>query len=179
MTVQRRDRSEADTLVAALAVLHTTGAPVDWATMFGAVGTVPLPTYAFQRRRYWPEPRRVEAGASGGAVAPAEDAFWKAVERGDTRELADALHLDDATLGTVLPALSAWRRVQTEQLVADSWRYRVRWRRLDSVGVGTGADTGRWLLLQPVDDTASSGTALDGSDTPLPASRSSSPTSSA
>ncbi|MEU3368508.1 type I polyketide synthase [Streptomyces pseudogriseolus] len=166
VAVQRKDRSETDTLVAALAVLHTTGAPVDWAAMSGAVGTVPLPTYAFQRRRYWPEPRRVEAGASGGAVAPAEDAFWKAVERGDTRELADALHLDDATLGTVLPALSAWRRLQTEQLVADSWRYRVHWRRLDSTGVPAGADTGRWLLLQPVNADASDDTAPG--DTPLP-----------
>ncbi|MGN7142538.1 SDR family NAD(P)-dependent oxidoreductase, partial [Streptomyces pseudogriseolus] len=171
VAVQRKDRSETDTLVAALAVLHTTGAPVDWAAMSGAVGTVPLPTYAFQRRRYWPEPRRVEAGASGGAVAPAEDAFWKAVERGDTRELADALHLDDATLGTVLPALSAWRRLQTEQLVADSWRYRVHWRRLDSTGVPAGADTGRWLLLQPVNADASDDTAPGdpaSGDTPLP-----------
>ncbi|MEV7084280.1 acyltransferase domain-containing protein, partial [Streptomyces sp. NPDC093516] len=170
VAAQRKDRSEADALTAALATLHTTGARVDWAAVFraaeaaeaaegaegagaagaaGAAGTVPLPTYAFQRRWYWPEPRRADERAAGTAAsaAPAEDAFWQAVERGDTRELADALHLDDSTLGTVLPALSSWRRATTERLTADSWRYRIRWQRLDAAAQA-GPDTRRWLLLQ-------------------------------
>ncbi|MFH9863062.1 beta-ketoacyl synthase N-terminal-like domain-containing protein, partial [Streptomyces sp. NPDC017202] len=55
--VQRRDRPEEETFVRALAHLHTMGAEVDWAAFFAhsAARLVPLPTYAFQRRRFWPD----------------------------------------------------------------------------------------------------------------------------
>ncbi|BCL17256.1 type I polyketide synthase [Micromonospora sagamiensis] len=60
----RRDQSETTALVTALARLHVTGTPVDWAGWFTQHGhqphTVDLPTYAFQRQRYW-----LNAGASG------------------------------------------------------------------------------------------------------------------
>ncbi len=52
----RSGRSEPLTLLSALAELWAHGARVDW---FAALGSVPsklaLPTYAFQRRRYWME----------------------------------------------------------------------------------------------------------------------------
>ena len=54
-----RDRTEPEALLAALAALYVRGVPMDWertATEAGA-RRVPLPTYAFQRRRHWlPEP---------------------------------------------------------------------------------------------------------------------------
>ncbi len=58
---QRRHQPEATALVTALAQLHTAGADVDWAAVFAGRGArrIPLPTYPFQRRRYWldrPEP---------------------------------------------------------------------------------------------------------------------------
>ncbi|MFD7506105.1 type I polyketide synthase [Streptomyces sp. NPDC059850] len=51
----RRDRSEAATLLTAVAQLHTTGASPDWTALFAGRGAhrVDLPTYAFQRSRYW------------------------------------------------------------------------------------------------------------------------------
>jgi acyl transferase domain-containing protein/NADPH:quinone reductase-like Zn-dependent oxidoreductase/acyl carrier protein len=53
--LQRAGRPQAETLVAALARAWTHGAPADWPAMFEASGAqrVRLPTYAFQRRRYW------------------------------------------------------------------------------------------------------------------------------
>ncbi|MGW6569569.1 thioester reductase domain-containing protein [Streptomyces sp. NPDC054975] len=50
----RRDRPEPDTLVTALAQLHTT-TTVDWQTYLAGTGAkqVDLPTYAFQHQRYW------------------------------------------------------------------------------------------------------------------------------
>ncbi|MFE1328750.1 type I polyketide synthase, partial [Streptomyces sp. NPDC058741] len=146
--VQRKDRAEADALYAAVAALHAAGVPVGWDTVFAGVRPAPLPTYAFQRSWYWPEPRRgADAATGSGSVTTAgEDAFWNAVDQGDTQRLAGVLGLDDDVLDGVVPALSAWRRDQVERTTVDSWRYRVRWDRLEPVNGRTVP--GRWLLLQ-------------------------------
>ncbi|MFJ9709415.1 type I polyketide synthase [Streptomyces sp. NPDC101234] len=46
---------DARTTVAALAALHVHGVPVDWRSVYAGTGARrrPLPTYPFQRRRYW------------------------------------------------------------------------------------------------------------------------------
>ncbi|MGW8701887.1 type I polyketide synthase, partial [Streptomyces eurythermus] len=53
----RSGRPEPDAVLRALARLHAHGVPVDWRSVFApwAPRRVALPTYAFQRRRYWPE----------------------------------------------------------------------------------------------------------------------------
>ncbi|MCQ8195389.1 type I polyketide synthase [Streptomyces rugosispiralis] len=54
----RRDHGDLAQLVRSLAQAFTAGADVDWTTLFPtdpAPRTVPLPTYAFQRERYWLE----------------------------------------------------------------------------------------------------------------------------
>ncbi|MFF9351723.1 type I polyketide synthase [Streptomyces sp. NPDC014734] len=49
-----RDGAETQGAVSAVAGLSVHGATVDWRGFFGAAARpVPLPTYAFQRRRYW------------------------------------------------------------------------------------------------------------------------------
>ncbi|MGF1430525.1 SDR family NAD(P)-dependent oxidoreductase [Kitasatospora sp. LaBMicrA B282] len=68
-TLLRRDRDERHTAALALGELFCHGVAVDWPTVLGG-GTstrhVDLPTYPFQRQRYWPdttpgEPRRAQA----------------------------------------------------------------------------------------------------------------------
>ncbi|MFD9237316.1 type I polyketide synthase, partial [[Kitasatospora] papulosa] len=51
----RRDRPEADSLIAGLGQAYVRGTPVDWAAMSTGSGArrVELPTYAFQREHYW------------------------------------------------------------------------------------------------------------------------------
>ncbi|WP_283775882.1 type I polyketide synthase, partial [Rhizomonospora bruguierae] len=49
----RREQSETETLIAAVAQLHTTGQHVDWAAVLPKANVVDLPTYPFQHRRYW------------------------------------------------------------------------------------------------------------------------------
>jgi acyl transferase domain-containing protein len=51
--VMRADRPEAESAVNALAQLYVSGVPVNWVSFLGGGNRVDLPTYAFQRQRYW------------------------------------------------------------------------------------------------------------------------------
>ncbi|WP_406365859.1 SDR family NAD(P)-dependent oxidoreductase [Streptomyces sp. NBC_01546] len=89
----RKNRPEPETLVTAVAQLHTTGVSVDWQAFFAGSGArlVDLPTYAFQRTRYWIGTEEYLAnswiGSGGGSMA--------------TAGLTDAGH---PLLGAVLPS---------------------------------------------------------------------------
>jgi acyl transferase domain-containing protein/aryl carrier-like protein len=64
----RRERSETESLVSAVAGAWTRGASVDWAAVHGGARRhVELPTYPFQRRRFWLDavPGAAEAAAVG------------------------------------------------------------------------------------------------------------------
>ncbi|MEV6771998.1 type I polyketide synthase [Nocardia sp. NPDC051030] len=64
----RRDRDEVRELVTALGRLHTRGVTIDWRAWFGgAAPHVDLPTYAFQRQRFWLDGREYGAGDVGAA----------------------------------------------------------------------------------------------------------------
>jgi acyl transferase domain-containing protein len=53
LSSSRRDRGEVEAVVGSLAQLHVLSGSVDWDALFGARRRVDLPTYAFQRQRYW------------------------------------------------------------------------------------------------------------------------------
>ncbi len=128
------------------------GMPVDWGAWFAgqAAKRVPLPTYAFQRRRYWP---RAELS---GREAPAEPAgvvdqgFWGSVESEDAVGLASELgmhsEVERSSLEAVLPSLAAWQRRRRGELLLDSWRYRIAWKRLSDP---QGTLAGLTLLVLP------------------------------
>ncbi|MBN0049014.1 SDR family NAD(P)-dependent oxidoreductase [Streptomyces actuosus] len=119
------------------------GAAVDWPALIGTGTRVDLPTYAFQHRTYWPTP----ALPSADAATDLDSRFWQTVENGETAPLASALHLDEDTLATVLPALSDYRRRSRENATADGWRYRVTWKPLPAPR--TPVLTGTWLVAVP------------------------------
>ncbi|MEV5647450.1 type I polyketide synthase [Nocardia sp. NPDC052254] len=56
--VSRRSVGEVPQLLTALSYLHVAGVPVEWGPLFAGrpVRRVGVPTYAFQRRRYWLQP---------------------------------------------------------------------------------------------------------------------------
>jgi acyl transferase domain-containing protein len=79
LSVLDGERSESRGLFTALALLHGTGAPVHWAGLLDhepSPHVVALPTYAFQRERYWPydaapaisDAERREEGRGGQAT---------------------------------------------------------------------------------------------------------------
>nr|MYY02352.1 type I polyketide synthase [Streptomyces sp. SID4913] len=63
----RAGHPEGRSLLTALGTVHTRGAAVDWPSLLPAAHTVELPTYAFQRTRYWLEAPAVaqDAAAAG------------------------------------------------------------------------------------------------------------------
>jgi acyl transferase domain-containing protein/acyl carrier protein len=70
----RRDRGETEYFLESLAEAHVRGVDVDWAAIFAGSSArrVGLPTYAFQRRRYWLQ-APVEAGADDLLQADTDD----------------------------------------------------------------------------------------------------------
>ncbi|MEU8779589.1 type I polyketide synthase [Streptomyces sp. NPDC048606] len=116
----------------ALGEAHAHGVPVDWRTVLGGGDPLPaeLPTYPFQRQRYWldnADPTAADAPAP--SVTAADAGFWDAVEREDLTALTEELRLDeDATLRSALPALHAWHRDRRDEAATDAWRYRIDWK---------------------------------------------------
>ncbi|MBE1587065.1 type I polyketide synthase [Nonomuraea angiospora] len=138
--VLRRDRAEATTLVEALARAHANGVGVDWGAVIGTGSPVPLPTYPFQRQRYWPDPPRHEE-----AEGPGQE-LWDAVARGDRDGLLAVLGLrGGATLDELLPALARLRG-QDGADHADV-RYQLGWHPLTDLPAP--ALRGTWLVVAP------------------------------
>jgi acyl transferase domain-containing protein/acyl carrier protein len=66
----RNDRAEPESVVSALAVLHCQGVSIDWPGFFAPYSPrqVDLPTYAFERQRYWLEVPNRPTPALGDAA---------------------------------------------------------------------------------------------------------------
>ncbi|MFK4217008.1 type I polyketide synthase, partial [Streptomyces sp. NPDC020880] len=62
----RAGKAEAETFAAFLAQAHVAGVEIDWEAFYAGTEArrVPLPTYAFQRERYWLAPSAGESGAA-------------------------------------------------------------------------------------------------------------------
>ncbi|MEU8828721.1 SDR family NAD(P)-dependent oxidoreductase [Streptomyces sp. NPDC048636] len=149
----RRDEGGPGRLLASLGEAFVRGVAVDWGAVLSGLGAsvVALPTYAFQRQRYWLE------GAAGPVTAegdPADAEFWDTVDRGDLEALATALDLDaeESSLAMVVPALAAWRRARRERSAQDALRYHISWKPLgDALATShTPATAGAsWLIATP------------------------------
>ena len=129
----------------ALAEAYTAGVTPDWSAVFPGARSVPLPTYPFQRRRYWladraGEQRRPDPGRGG------DEAFWELVERADAAALGRELPgVGEGALREVVPALRRWRaRTRTDAALAGR-RYEVVWRPVAERPAPGPA--GHWLLV--------------------------------
>ncbi|WP_033271960.1 acyltransferase domain-containing protein, partial [Streptomyces lydicus] len=143
----RRDEGGLERFLTSAAELYVAGVPVDWTPFLADEGVrrVDLPTYAFQRERFW-----LEAPVPTAGEATAVDTrFWAAVEAEDWEALRGELALEgDAPLSAVLPALASWRREQQRTSAVDSWRYRVVWKPVAVEG-SVPVVAGRWLVVVP------------------------------
>ncbi|MFE7132363.1 type I polyketide synthase [Streptomyces sp. NPDC057638] len=145
----RRDDGGLDRFLASAAELWVHGVDVDWSAAFPAERPelVDLPTYAFQRQRYWPELDLGEDTADTADSAFGDQEFWAAVAREDVEALAGTLGTESGVLDPLLPALTRYLHQQREQSTTDAWRYRVAWSPL-TVGEPEPL-SGTWLLVRP------------------------------
>ncbi|GAA1228282.1 type I polyketide synthase [Streptomyces rhizosphaericus] len=161
----RREEGGPERMLLSLAQGYVHGAEVDWRGLFAGRGArrVDLPTYAFQRTRYWVEPRT--GPVAEAATGPAETEFWTAVENADLDTLTATLGAAaDAPLSEVLPLLSSWRSRLSDQAALDSWRYRIGWQPLDWQsldGRRTLTLPGRLLVAVPAEARATDTEATD------------------
>nr|AEP40937.1 polyketide synthase type I [Amycolatopsis sp. FU40] len=145
----RKDRSEAQAVVEAAATLYANGSTVDWKQFFAGTGArrIDLPTYAFQRQRYWLEPPVQPAETAGTA----ESSFWTAVESQDVAAVSEVLAIDggpeQSSLTALLPALSSWHQRHRAQSALDQWRYEVAWK--PATELSAKPLTGTWLVVLP------------------------------
>ncbi|WP_143079277.1 SDR family NAD(P)-dependent oxidoreductase, partial [Streptomyces monashensis] len=156
----RRQDGGLHRLLASMAELFVRGVPLDWAGVLpAAVGSagVDLPTYAFDRQRYWL--READVADAVEVSEGADSDFWQAVEQADVDSLTELLEVasvDERTaLSTVVPVLAQWRGKRREQSSAEKLRYHVTWQPLEREAAGV--PSGRWLVVvpsEPADDTA-------------------------
>ncbi|HWN33401.1 MAG TPA: SDR family NAD(P)-dependent oxidoreductase [Pseudonocardia sp.] len=131
-----------------LGAVWVRGVPVDWTPAFGpvdgpAVGPVrrvPLPTYAFDHRRYWATSPDLDTRTAAGTT------FWSAVEQSDATALSTLLGADETAVAGLLPSLSAWWQGERIADVTHEWRYRVDWR---PVATPEGPPAGPLLVIVP------------------------------
>ncbi|MEV7096263.1 type I polyketide synthase [Amycolatopsis sp. NPDC051045] len=97
----RRDQDEATALIAGLAALHVAGGTVDWAAVHTGARPVDLPTYAFQRERYWPTLTPRTGDAAGLGLTPVRHPLLGAA-------LDVAATTETVLTGTVSPATQPW-----------------------------------------------------------------------
>ncbi|WP_173092982.1 type I polyketide synthase [Actinomadura verrucosospora] len=159
-TLDREDAGAAR-ILSVLARAHVAGVPIDWRAVFGSGRRVDLPTYAFQRQKYWLQASSdtastgdsvAEMNGVNGAGGEGEARFWEAVEEGDVERLAETLavehhpHLDE-----VVPILASWRQRERDRSATSRWWYRVTWSPVPDPAQATLSGT--WLIAAPADAT--------------------------
>jgi acyl transferase domain-containing protein len=73
LSSSRRERDEVEAVVGSLAELHVRGGSVNFDALFGTRRRVDLPTYAFQRQRYWLNSAPTAAAAQMPPAQPPAD----------------------------------------------------------------------------------------------------------
>ncbi|KLO26690.1 type I polyketide synthase [Mycobacterium haemophilum] len=79
MSALRKDRPEPTTLINAVAQGFVSGMDVNWRSVLGQANFVELPTYAFERRRFWLAGDGATADAAGLGLQDSEHALLGAV----------------------------------------------------------------------------------------------------
>ncbi|WP_406238390.1 type I polyketide synthase [Nocardia sp. NBC_01009] len=145
----RRDQGGMIDFLSSLGRVFASGGVVDWSAVLAGRGgrRVDLPTYAFQRQRFWLETDTLTGTGGRPTLTGREIAFWEAVGSQDIGEFARTLGVaENSSLEELLPALRVWR--SAGQLSTNgSWLHRITWDRV--VDSEHAALTGTWMIIRP------------------------------
>ena len=147
----QREQGDLARFYRSAAELFVEGVPVDWRSAFAdssARYRADLPTYPFQRQRYW-LPDEFAAAPPRTTAAPGGE-FWRLVEHGDAGALANLIGGDADSLAAVLPNLSSWWKRSGHTGTVDRFRYHATFERLARRPATKGR--GSWYVLVPEDD---------------------------
>jgi len=155
----RKGRGEWQQVLESVSSLYVGGVELNWESFEGGNERrrVVLPTYPFQRKRYWKAPAASEGKRKfESRPAEGETEVVRLLERGETEELSERLlrggALEGAEAGVVRRVLEELSRRHREER-RGSWveesLYRVEWEgKPRGVSGGEGGDLrGSWLLL--------------------------------
>ncbi|MEV4617039.1 SDR family NAD(P)-dependent oxidoreductase, partial [Kitasatospora sp. NPDC049258] len=142
----RRDEGGRTRWLTSVAELHVRGVAVDWTPAFAGIAPhhADLPTYPFQRQRYWLDASRSPEHLDGPQAAP-DDRFWSLVAQRDAGRLGEEIGVACERIAPVLPALATWWDRRLAATAADSWRHRITWRPVPDPAAP--ALDGSWLIV--------------------------------
>ncbi len=159
----REGQSDWQQLLESLGAMYVQGVAIDWPGCDRDYQRrkILLPTYPFQRQRYWVESN---AGNTTGAADQAGFAQWLA--NNNIEQLTDLVTEkgrfatdERATITRVLTTLNAESRAQQLTAQVAAMLYDVAWERLPSLPLTPPATPGHWLLVA---DAQGVGNALAG-----------------
>ncbi len=122
----RRERSETRSLMGAVAEMFVAGAKVDWTAVSAPADAeqVELPTYPFQRRRYWSERAGGASPGSQAGVSGADRSHPEAVPGADGSHPQELL-AREGSVWLDTPLALRWMGVsRSHEVNRDAWR---RW----------------------------------------------------
>lgn len=150
----RKDHDDWQQMLESLSVLYAHGAEIDW----GGFDTgyshkkIALPTYPFQRQRYWVEQYHTQETDAAPAVQPE---LVPLLDQGGISELVQMMQAKDvfsaeelAVLPKVVQRLAQHQAMQRSARAVDEWLYQIDWHAQKPLPqVSPGNSSGRWLIL--------------------------------
>ncbi|HYO69447.1 MAG TPA: type I polyketide synthase, partial [Archangium sp.] len=113
----RREQDDRRVLLESVAALHAHGLSVDWKQLNGEQGqTVPLPTYPWQRERYWIEETNAVPVMRGPAAQPGEKEH-PLLGRPFSLSVLPGMHAWEKAVSTTTPAYLTDHRVRGEAVM--------------------------------------------------------------
>jgi thioester reductase-like protein len=138
------DRDDSEQMLESLAQLYSGGSKVDWLAFHGdqPAQKVSLPTYPFQRQRYWAIPAEQPENISSDHISSDTVGLLEKILQSDRLSSAEKL---------LVPKLL--RLLQDAPVAPSEWLYQVTWQAInfapvaDLPGLIGGDQSGTWLIF--------------------------------
>ena len=152
----RENQADWAQMLQSLAELYVRGVKVDWLGFDRdyARHKLILPTYPFQRQRYWIETSQQENQPRESSRASKTTSIVDCLDQGNTSQLAQQLEQTGQfsteqinLLPELLEILATEHRRQLTAVTVKDWLYKIEWKTLDDNQSQTSTQAGHWLVF--------------------------------